>query len=171
MRFPIHPRHVHEHRYRWLSLRWGNDATANHLPFNRNGLKFFTAEGGLNKPDITAYSRSRGTKTTFLPLSQKGKIEERDFISVYSDGLVQKIRESVNHAENYNQPLKGLHIVVDAGNGAGGFYASKVLEPLGADTTGSQFLDPDGNFPNHIPNPENDNNNGGYSKRRTGEQS
>jgi hypothetical protein len=30
-----------------------------------------------------------------------------------------------------------------------------VLEPLGADTTGSQFLEPDGTFPNHIPNPEN----------------
>jgi phosphomannomutase len=28
------------------------------------------------------------------------------------------------------------------------------LQPLGADTTGSQFLDPDGRFPNHIPNPE-----------------
>jgi len=31
----------------------------------------------------------------------------------------------------------------------------QVLEPLGADTTGSQFLQPDGTFPNHIPNPEN----------------
>lgn len=45
-------------------------------------------------------------------------------------------------------------IVVDAGNGSGGFFADKVLRPLGADTAGSQFLDPDGNFPNHIPNPE-----------------
>ena len=42
------------------------------------------------------------------------------------------------------------------GNGAGGFYAGKVLEPLGANTKGSQFLDPDGTFPNHIPNPENE---------------
>ena len=32
----------------------------------------------------------------------------------------------------------------------------KVLEPLGADTSGSQFLEPDGSFPNHIPNPENE---------------
>lgn len=31
----------------------------------------------------------------------------------------------------------------------------KVLNPLGADTSGSQFLEPDGHFPNHIPNPEN----------------
>ena len=30
-----------------------------------------------------------------------------------------------------------------------------MLAPLGADTEGSQFLDPDGTFPNHIPNPEN----------------
>lgn len=27
--------------------------TASHLPFNRNGLKFFSREGGLEKADIT----------------------------------------------------------------------------------------------------------------------
>lgn len=128
--------------------------TASHLPFNRNGLKFFTAQGGLNKPDITAIL-SLASENNFLTAATKGEIEERDFISVYSEGLVQQVRQAVNHPEHYEQPLKGLHIVVDAGNGAGGFYASKVLEPLGADTSGSQFLEPDGTFPNHIPNPEN----------------
>ena len=48
-----------------------------------------------------------------------------------------------------------MKIIVDAGNGAGGFFADKVLARLGADTQGSQFLNPDGMFPNHIPNPEN----------------
>ena len=48
-----------------------------------------------------------------------------------------------------------MKIIVDAGNGAGGFFAEKVLARLGADTEGSQFLEPDGMFPNHIPNPEN----------------
>ena len=38
---------------------------------------------------------------------------------------------------------------------AGGFYCDLVLKPLGANTAGSQFLEPDGRFPNHIPNPEN----------------
>jgi phosphomannomutase len=47
-----------------------------------------------------------------------------------------------------------LKIIVDAGNGAGGFFADKVLVPLGADVQGSQFLEPDGRFPNHVPNPE-----------------
>lgn len=55
-----------------------------------------------------------------------------------------------------DKPLAGKKIIVDAGNGAGGFYVDKVLVPLGADTEGSRFLEPDGNFPNHIPNPENE---------------
>ena len=76
-------------------------------------------------------------------------------MTIYAARLVDTIRQGVNHPDNFAQPLTGLKIVVDAGNGAGGFYVDKVLKPLGADTTGSQFLDPDGTFPNHIPNPEN----------------
>jgi len=60
----------------------------------------------------------------------------------------------VNDPAQYNTPLAGLKIIVDAGNGAGGFFAGKVLEPLGADISGSQYLNPDGRFPNHVPNPE-----------------
>ena len=128
--------------------------TASHLPFNRNGLKFFTPQGGLGKADISAIL-DLAEKNQFEPAANPGTIDGYDFISVYADGFVQKIREAVNHPEHFDEPLKGLKIIVDAGNGAGGFYADKVLKPLGADTTGSQFLDPDGTFPNHIPNPEN----------------
>lgn len=60
----------------------------------------------------------------------------------------------VQHPETHEKPLAGMHILVDAGNGAGGFFATRVLQQLGADITGSQFLDPDGSFPNHVPNPE-----------------
>ncbi len=127
--------------------------TASHLPFNRNGLKFFTSQGGLEKKDITDIL-NLAEKNEFVTASAQGNITEHDFIAVYADQFVTKIRESVNHPQHYEQPLKGLKIIVDAGNGAGGFYADKVLQPLGADITGSQFLDPDGNFPNHVPNPE-----------------
>ena len=128
--------------------------TASHLPFNRNGLKFFTAQGGLGKPDISDIL-ALAEAHTFQAASNPGRTTPYDFISVYAETLVNAIRQGVNHPTQYAQPLTRLHIIVDAGNGAGGFYASKVLEPLGADTTGSQFLDPDGTFPNHIPNPEN----------------
>ena len=127
--------------------------TASHLPFNRNGLKFFTLQGGLGKPDISAIL-TLAEQNQFELASEQGSVEEYDFISVYADGFVKQIREAVNHPEHFEQPLKGLNIILDAGNGAGGFYADRVLKPLGADTTGSQFLEPDGTFPNHIPNPE-----------------
>ncbi len=126
--------------------------TASHLPFNRNGLKFFTADGGLDKPDIKEILTKAAE--TEIPQFGNGQVLGYDIISRYSEFLVEKIREGVNHPTNYERPLEGFHIVVDAGNGAGGFYVDKVLTPLGADSTGSQFLEPDGMFPNHVPNPE-----------------
>lgn len=129
--------------------------TASHLPFNRNGLKFFTAEGGLDKKDISEILEiaERDDFTTSL---SAGQILNADFIAEYSDLLVHFIRESAKNTKDYEKPLKGAKIIVDAGNGAGGFFSSKVLAPLGADTEGSQFLQPDGRFPNHVPNPENE---------------
>ncbi len=127
--------------------------TASHLPFNRNGLKFFTAQGGLQKKDITEIL-ALAAANNFGLANASGQVAARDFMSVYAQQLVDKIRDEVNHPNNFEQPLAGLKIVLDAGNGAGGFYVDRVLQPLGADTTGSQFLEPDGNFPNHIPNPE-----------------
>ncbi|MBQ3046828.1 MAG: phosphomannomutase/phosphoglucomutase [Clostridia bacterium] len=123
--------------------------TASHLPFNRNGFKFFTANGGLEKQDIKEileYAESK--ENTGL---NKGSLTDGEFMDAYSKILADKIRAATGE----EKPLKGFKIVVDAGNGAGGFYVSKVLEPLGADTNGSRYLDPDGSFPNHIPNPEN----------------
>lgn len=128
--------------------------TASHLPFNRNGLKFFTNQGGLDKADITSILNFAQADQLVIK-SKKGKLEKRDFMAIYAQELVNKIRKEVNHPQYYEQPLQGLKIIVDAGNGAGGFYCDQVLKPLGADTTGSQFLEPDGTFPNHIPNPEN----------------
>ena len=122
--------------------------TASHLPFNRNGFKFFTKDGGLEKEDIKQIlTYAESDATTGLPV---GSFSDGSFMDTYANILADKIRA----ATGLETPLAGMRIVVDAGNGAGGFYAEKVLQPLGADTTGSRFLDPDGSFPNHIPNPE-----------------
>lgn len=129
--------------------------TASHLPYNRNGIKFFTSEGGLEKKDISSILELAALDAK--PIAKKvGNKLHFDLISAYSKFLVDTIREKVNHPAHYDTPLQGFHIVVDAGNGSGGFFVDKVLQPLGADTTGSQFLEPDGMFPNHIPNPENE---------------
>ena len=124
--------------------------TASHLPYNRNGLKFFTAAGGADKADIEkilTYAaeapEAHGPLEHVLMYHLTGRPGEH---------LSKKRRAARGGAP---RPLEGMHIVVDAGNGAGGFFAGRILTPLGADTTGSQFLAPDGHFPNHIPNPEN----------------
>ena len=126
--------------------------TASHHPFNRNGLKFFTRQGGLEGADITEileYAQAGMAPQDAL----NGLMKKVDFMERYAEILCDIIKKGVN-AEDYDMPLKGLHICVDAGNGVGGFYADKVLKVLGADTTGSRYLDPDGMFPNHVPNPE-----------------
>lgn len=134
--------------------------TASHLPFNRNGFKYFDREGGLNKADIAAIIAYAQGEEIFNELKTVSKthdepVEKRDLIERYSEHLRKKIIAEVSHPLTYEKPLTGLKIAVDAGNGAGGFYAKRILKPLGADISASQFLEPDGNFPNHQPNPEN----------------
>ena len=140
--------------------------TASHLPYNRNGFKFFTRDGGLNKKDITTileYAADKDAQKAELgepPMAGQqahrlGKLvfeaEKNDIMTPYCQFLRDLIVEGVGAGE---RPLEGMKIVVDAGNGGGGFYATRVLKPLGADVSASQFLEPDGMFENHAPNPE-----------------
>lgn len=126
--------------------------TASHLPFNRNGFKYFDKNGGLNKSDIAKIIEyADSDKTISSDEFEEKTPQTADLISVYAKHLRQLIIDGVQKGDT---PLSGIKIVVDAGNGGGGFYATKVLAPLGADVSDSQFLEPDGNFPNHAPNPE-----------------
>lgn len=157
--------------------------TASHLPFNRNGMKFFSKDGGLESKEIkiilnkaialeesgivpTEGGRSSNESSSVLVdtgiASREGcgavvveqEIEKLDLLSHYSANLRDIICKETDTKEE-DKPLAGMHFVVDASNGAGGFFATQVLEPLGADISGSIYLNPDGTFPNHVPNPEN----------------
>lgn len=69
---------------------------------------------------------------------------------------LEKLRTAVKLAaqDGSETPLAGMRVCVNPGNGAGGLFATEVLAPLGADTSFSIHLEPDGTFPNHQPNPE-----------------
>lgn len=125
--------------------------TASHLPWNRNGLKFFTPAGGVESEDIVAITELAEGAAAAPAEVAGGSCEQADLMDLYAAHLRTIICDRLGEED----PLKGLSVVVDAGNGSGGFYATQVLAPLGADVSASQFLEPDGTFPNHIPNPEN----------------
>jgi phosphomannomutase len=155
--------------------------TASHLPQDRNGFKFFsTLAGGTTAsnfdpqqhiPQIIALAKDRASYwydlATIPPTSGTDAIYCSggwvDYMEHYKSGLKKAlIREVTGHDYDCNgstfpqqDVLKGLKLVLNAGNGSGGFFAS-VLEQLGADVSGSIHVQPDGNFPNGVPNPEKD---------------
>ncbi|CAJ1939617.1 unnamed protein product [Sphenostylis stenocarpa] len=132
--------------------------TASHLPYTRNGLKFFTKRGGLTSTEVEEicdkaarkYANRMAKVSTLLSVLPT----KVDFMSTYAMHLREIIKERINHPLHYDTPLQGFQIIVNAGNGSGGFFTWDVLDKLGADTFGSLHLNPDGMFPNHIPNPE-----------------
>jgi len=140
--------------------------TASHLPYNRNGFKYFCRDGGLEKKDITQIIETAieygGSPSPLGPPAfaddfsmifgrKTYTAEPAELMKKYCAHMRDIICYGINNGE---KPLSGMKIAVDAGNGSGGFYARDILAPLGADISGSQFLDPDGTFPNHPSNPE-----------------
>lgn len=124
--------------------------TASHHPKDINGLKFFTADGGVNSTELDEIIELANAGE-HIESDTYSTVIRRDCLRLYCDMLTEAIRKGTGQFV----PLKGMKIVVDAGHGAGGFFATRVLAPLGADVSASQFLEPDGNFPAHAPNPEN----------------
>lgn len=129
--------------------------TASHLPFNRNGIKFFEPTGGGIEKEELKKVLEYAEQIKGLDMEKcEEKVEEIDLIDIYATSIKNLIKNSIDDKENFEKPLQNMHIVVDAGNGAGGFFATKVLKDLGCNIEGSCFLNPDGYFPNHVPNPE-----------------
>lgn len=77
----------------------------------------------------------------FQEAEEKGKITKADAAEDYHQFMLEKSGD-----------IRGLKVVVDYGNGVGSLSSDFVLSSLPIETI-SLFKDPDGNFPNHEPNP------------------
>lgn len=64
--------------------------------------------------------------------------------------MIHKHMAAIQSKVTMAKPLK---VVLDAGNGLSGTYVPPVLEALGLDVE-CLYCEPDGTFPNHLPNPE-----------------
>ena len=59
-----------------------------------------------------------------------------DFMPVYAEHLRNIIKHGVDRKDKFDRPLEGFKVAVDPGNGAGGYFATDVLQPLGCDVSG-----------------------------------
>lgn len=112
-------------------------------PAGVNGFKMATRGGGPGADDVREIAEKASEAQVPVRL-----VTRLDSAAPYIERLAAMARERLE--DDAPKPLLGLHVIVDAGSGAGGFYAD-FLEELGAQTAGSYNLDPDGAFPAHPP--------------------
>lgn len=127
-----------------LSAGGGIVVTASHNPKDYNGMKFVRAEskpisGDSGLKDIQALAEA----DDFLPAASRGGYEQACTVEAYIAHLLTYIDVAA---------LKPLKIVCNAGNGGAGRVID-ALEPHLPFTFIKLHHDPDGHFPNGVPNP------------------
>lgn len=123
--------------------------TASHNPKEYNGLKMtynkrtltesqirevrdITFKNWLNNPETSAENT----------LNMTGKVVEKNIIPDYIKDM----------EERFGKIGEGVKVVVDSANATGGVVGPELYKKLGCEVV-ELFSEPDGNFPNHHPNP------------------
>ncbi|MBU3846726.1 MAG: phosphomannomutase CpsG, partial [Candidatus Acinetobacter avistercoris] len=132
-----------------LDVQGGIEITASHNPMDYNGLKLVRenarpigADSGLN--EIKALAESEN----FNPVEIKGTTQSYNIVP-----------EFIDHLMSYIQPenIRPLKLVMNAGNGAAGHIIDAIEAKFKQLNIPVEFIkinnEPDGNFPNGIPNP------------------
>jgi phosphomannomutase/phosphoglucomutase len=123
---------------RYLNMDGGVMITGSHNPPNFNGFKICMGPDTIYGDNIQEL-RKLIEDNDFL--SGSGKIDQKNIAPAYQDYLFNNVAVG-----------SGLKIVVDGGNGVGGYFALPILRRYGCEAI-PLFCDPDGRFPNHFPDP------------------
>lgn len=122
--------------------RLGTDAgvmvTASHNPPEFNGFKVIAGPSTIYGDEIQELFKMMAAGN--FPTGQ-GIVSTHDILPAYVSALTSQTKLS--------RPIK---VVLDGGNGAGGPVTEAVLKGIGAEVI-PIFCEPDGNFPNHHPDP------------------
>lgn len=118
--------------------------TASHNPKEYNGLKMTYAKRTLSESKIAEVKEHTFKEMKFPsePSIPQGQIKEYNIIPDYIKEMKEK----------FGQIGKGIKVVVDSANATGGVVGPQLYKELGCDVI-ELFSEPDGNFPNHHPNP------------------
>jgi phosphomannomutase len=127
-----------------LDVDGGVMVTASHNPPNYNGMKFVREKARPISEDTgLADIRALAERNDFAPASRSGTVETTDVMANYIDHLLGYVDGST---------LAPLKIVVNAGNGGAGPIIDR-LEPHLPFEIIKIHHEPDGTFPNGVPNP------------------
>jgi phosphomannomutase/phosphoglucomutase len=121
-----------------LKADGGVMVTGSHNPIEFNGLKMSEGISSVYGEDIQKLKEII-EQNDFV--TGHGKVEQKDLFSDYTNTIKSKIKLD-----------RKLKIVVDAGNGTAGVVAPQLWSDLGCDVT-CIYCEPDGHFPNHLPDP------------------
>ncbi|EBQ6113506.1 phosphomannomutase [Morganella morganii] len=133
----------------YLNADGGIEITASHNPIDYNGMKLvrekskpISGDTGLNEIKLLA------EKNLFPDSSKKGLISRLSNLSPYVDHLFSYLDSS---------SIKPLKLVINSGNGVAGHVVDEIEKRFQAlnipISVTKLFNNPDGNFPNGIPNP------------------
>jgi phosphomannomutase / phosphoglucomutase len=114
--------------------------TGSHNPAEYNGFKLGVGASTLFGDEIQELRRII-EKRDFVRSGSPGKVTQRPVISDYYD----YVRHNVKIAP-------GLVVAVDGGNGCGGAVAVPLMREMGVKTI-DLYIEMDGRFPNHHPDP------------------
>lgn len=112
--------------------------TGSHNPIEFNGLKLSEGLASLYGEQIQAL-RQMIEKKDFE--NGQGQLIQKEIIPSYKSMILEKIQ--------LHRPFK---LVIDAGNGTAGSIAPELFEKMGC-TVIPLYCEPDGRFPNHLPDP------------------
>ncbi|MEI6866899.1 MAG: phosphomannomutase/phosphoglucomutase [Actinomycetes bacterium] len=121
--------------------------TASHNPAAYNGMKL--CKSGARPIGMeSGLGRIRSLLIDGMPISNRppGTSSEKEMLSAYVDFLL-----SILPAQGEGS-LRSLKVVIDAGNGMGGYTAPAVMEKLNVELI-PMYFELDGTFPNHEANP------------------
>jgi len=113
--------------------------TGSHNPPDQNGFKICRGRVSLFGEQIREIQAIAESKDFELGSGEHSSIE---ILDEYCQDLTNRL----------TRLRKGLKVVVDSGNGMGGISAVPIYRELGAEVI-ELFTEPDGNFPNHHPDP------------------
>jgi phosphomannomutase / phosphoglucomutase len=125
-------------------LDGGANITGSHNPIEYNGVKMVHPGAAPLSEDEIQTLRAIAERGDYE--SGAGELTERSPRDDYFDTIAGMI-----------SPSRRVRVVVDAGNGVAGLYAPALLRRLGCEVI-ELFCESDGRFPNHLPDPEDEQN-------------